>query len=989
MSQRDRAWLRAFLRLDALAGGGATVPTRDVERQEDTVLRALTLLDEQPGVVLADEVGMGKTYEALGVIAARTHGRPEARTLILTPGPDLNTKWMKEIRAFGDPARPMYRGFKDRFVEATTLATLVDGLRKSAIVVAPVSVFAGSRALADQAFLLSVWADRKELAGNQIAAIFRRYRDGVTQRVDPESTRFLDTFEWQDVKRAVREALVEHRAATEGSLDALWKAGGYDAFANTGAIDAALSDLRFRLLGRLVPDLDLLVVDEAHKLKNADSVRATGVRTVFDKRFEKALFLTATPFQLTVAELSQVFALFRLARSAPPDLQDRAERLLADVAEYTQTYDQLDRVWSHLDGAGAADFAAWFAKDPDLRTEPEDPTLRVVITHARRLLALKRERIEPGFRTWMIRSLREDKRTYRQTRRERLRPSGGPGVPFLLYERFIAELFRSKARTHKAAVQINMVSSFGAARDGALLADEVRTNLAPDSEAYRKMLQRVVGDLRDTRGGHPKVDHVVRDALSAAERGEKTLIFCARVQTLNELKREIEAMWNDQMLESWRRVYPGAEASDIFDQSTDEARVRGRHSRLQVRFQRGQDALYLALRERYVATLLDASDFAEENLDDIVQRANEILARQRLPKAHAERIDWSMVKRCVEQATAFALRDAGRADDVEPEALRRLMDPTFVALGFDLEKDDVESASIGDRTAEWRIDADAARLVIPKVHLWSHLTAPLFDVPADLRVRTVERLAGYLVSRYVPFLADLLAYARDEGVDVDSIEARALLPVVDRFWTTPAGRPWCKLLRDFLIYAGRLDEGRRKEVLDDVVKAGAIVRHTVDGESRERLREAFNTPLYPMILVANEVMQEGLDLHHHCRRVVHHDLAWNPAQLEQRVGRVDRLGSLVQRMRQRAPDTKLDISLPLIANTIDERLERTVRLRERWLEFLLGAAPRIEEYGLADEPAQPLPPAFAEALKVELGPGKAGSTNDGILALEPTRSPTN
>jgi hypothetical protein len=254
------------------------------------------------------------------------------------------------------------------------------------------------------------------------------------------------------------------------------------------------------------------------------------------------------------------------------------------------------------------------------------------------------------------------------------------------------------------------------------------------------------------------------------------------------------------------------------------------------------------------------------------------------------------------------------------------------------------------------------------MHLWSHLKSPLFELPAALRVRTVEGLAGYLVSRYVPFLADMLAHARDEGLDVESLEARTLLPVVDRFWTTPRGRPWCDLLRRFLLYAGRLDEAHREEVLDDAVKAGAIVRHTVEGESRERLREAFNTPLYPMILVANEVMQEGLDLHHHCRRVVHHDLAWNPAQLEQRVGRVDRLGSLVQRMRERAPGTTLDILLPLIANTIDERLEKTVRLRERWLEFLLGAQPRIEEFGLADAPSQPLPAAFAEALRIELGP---------------------
>jgi hypothetical protein len=102
---RDRAWLRGFLRLDARAG--VAVRMRDVERQEDTVLRALELLDQQPGVVLADEVGMGKTYEALGVVAARLHERSDARALILTPGPDLNTKWYKDLRGFCDPIRPM------------------------------------------------------------------------------------------------------------------------------------------------------------------------------------------------------------------------------------------------------------------------------------------------------------------------------------------------------------------------------------------------------------------------------------------------------------------------------------------------------------------------------------------------------------------------------------------------------------------------------------------------------------------------------------------------------------------------------------------------------------------------------------------------------------------------------------------------------------------------------------------------------------------
>lgn len=59
---------------------------------------------------------------------------------------------------------------------------------------------------------------------------------------------------------------------------------------------------------------------------------------------------------------------------------------------------------------------------------------------------------------------------------------------------------------------------------------------------------------------------------------------------------------------------------------------------------------------------------------------------------------------------------------------------------------------------------------------------------------------------------------------------------------------------------------------------------------RTRLMRAFNTPFFPDILVCSEVMGEGVDLHRYCRYVIHHDLAWNPSQIEQRTGRVDRLG---------------------------------------------------------------------------------------------------
>jgi hypothetical protein len=54
------------------------------------------------------------------------------------------------------------------------------------------------------------------------------------------------------------------------------------------------------------------------------------------------------------------------------------------------------------------------------------------------------------------------------------------------------------------------------------------------------------------------------------------------------------------------------------------------------------------------------------------------------------------------------------------------------------------------------------------------------------------------------------------------------------------------------------------------------------------VREAFNSPFWPFVLVTTSVGQEGLDFHPYCHAVVHWDLPSNPVDLEQREGRVHR-----------------------------------------------------------------------------------------------------
>lgn len=118
----------------------------------------------------------------------------------------------------------------------------------------------------------------------------------------------------------------------------------------------------------------------------------------------------------------------------------------------------------------------------------------------------------------------------------------------------------------------------------------------------------------------------------------------------------------------------------------------------------------------------------------------------------------------------------------------------------------------------------------------------------------------------------------------------------------------------------------------------ALVHGATDGATRERVFAGFNSPLLPEILICTQVGQEGIDLHRHCRHVVHYDLAWNPAVLEQRTGRVDRIGSKTFRERglPGGENTFLEVGVPFLAGTYDERMYEELRLRAQTFEVLTG-----------------------------------------------------
>lgn len=92
-----------------------------------------------------------------------------------------------------------------------------------------------------------------------------------------------------------------------------------------------------------------------------------------------------------------------------------------------------------------------------------------------------------------------------------------------------------------------------------------------------------------------------------------------------------------------------------------------------------------------------------------------------------------------------------------------------------------------------------------------------------------------------------------------------------------------------------------------------------------------------------------MDLHLDCRYVVHHDLAWNPSTIEQRTGRVDRIGAKAERARR-----PIHVYLPFVTATQDEKMFRVVRDRERWFAVVMGEKYQTDEQ-TTDKLAERLP----------------------------------
>lgn len=121
----------------------------------------------------------------------------------------------------------------------------------------------------------------------------------------------------------------------------------------------------------------------------------------------------------------------------------------------------------------------------------------------------------------------------------------------------------------------------------------------------------------------------------------------------------------------------------------------------------------------------------------------------------------------------------------------------------------------------------------------------------------------------------------------------------------------------FAFFRGTLKYLERRLAADGFETALIMGGGSRSKSDRSEVLKHFADPDGPSILLSSEVGSEGIDLQF-CRVVVNYDLPWNPMRVEQRIGRIDRLGQKAER---------ISIVSFAVMNTVEDRI--LMRLYER------------------------------------------------------------
>lgn len=960
----------------------------DGTRQMATARAILKDLSDRSGLVLADEVGMGKTYVALAVATAVIlNTGPEDGPVVVMMPPHLSRKWPREWRQF---RKACVRSDAQGAISAIPWrsAGSPTGFFRALddrVAIRPRLIFIESNAFArglDDPWIrlafIRIARSRTKMEGRMREAVFQYtssliHRKRDLGRDDVEWLLTHDLGEWKDYLRDNGflakdddDPIPRHLRLVADRLEAVHERPGDEENPGQSLVELLREgvprnesvNLRDRLreashafreaawlvyrewLAKAPWRSPLLILDEAHHAKNDSTHLARLFRKeheeatpLFDGKCDRLLFLTATPFQLHHRELIRILRSFSAVRwtgpAAPSRGQDGFERAMAELSTALDQsqFDlrELDRRWGRVASemvlAGQAPGTSleqaaetWWSR---ASTAPDgfEKGLADLVRRCRE----SKERAQTLLQPWVIRHNRP---------RALPAPEGGgkAGARRQLFNGASIRTLDPSARhglpIDREAILPFLLAEVAQGRGEGRTAGGAPTfgeGLSSSYEAFHHTRDgRAAWEGHKEVGLNPAEDAAPRRARTPGWHESQILRFVPSKQS-----KRIERLSHPKLGATVQRVVELWKAKEkvlvfcFYRQTTAALRDR-LHEAV-------EDAMVNIVAGHLGATDLEQAKDALERLTNSLQKPDHPI-RQSLATVLRPMLDDARLD---------------RAERIQPGIRDRILGwleatvraPAFFCRFFPLDRPEVRRYLLRER-----VDRDTA-------------SACAKAVAAALGSQGDSTGQGFLsrVREFVDFVGEK-AELSDEGASPDADDE----PDPLREYLGALGR-----------YAQRRVADDDDEAVEGTFRAQSVVRRVwgpTAPETRERVMLAFNSPLMPDILVSSQVLGEGVDLHRFCRHVIHHDLDWNPSVIEQRTGRVDRIRCWAETCRR-----PIEVYLPYLAGSADERMYRVLRDRERWFQVVMGQDfARDEATTEALAGRVPLPESLAHTLAYDL-----------------------
>lgn len=918
---------------------------RNPQRAEEQLHGAVALhhlLSEHRVGYLADEVGMGKTYVALGAMALFRHFDPGFRVLFIAPRENIQQKWMKELQNF---IRHNVR-FPDMRVKG-----IDDG---------------PARALARCDNLI-------ELVH---AASVDPNRDFFVRMSSFSVPLANDKAAWWKLRDRLRRELP-------------WLAD--EIFAHSDKED--FKDSFARAICCALPVFDLVIVDEAHNLKHgfgeggSSRNRVLGLalgretprpaRSLFPgygPRARRVLFLSATPIEESYRQLWNQLDLFGLGkgfealreggvdeeekkRLAARFLIRRVTTIRVGQEEYTKN--RYRREWR----AGGVTH-----HDEPIRIEDPRQRLAVALVQKKVSEILGHTRFNDSFQIGMLASFESFLETAKAKRRDQ-------------EEGTFDDPDQTDAPDERDGVDVDVVDKL--ARDHRKRFDRELPHPKMDavvkglSDAWitgRKALvfvRRVASVKELKRKLDDQYDRwicgTIHDRLPVEVRGRFEQVY-GRYRAEKELARAANRDGG-----AAARPAPGEGGEDVDPGGNDTFFAwyfRGEGppgvisgANVQQRFTQQSGAYATFFEDNHVMALLGAQPggvtaalaaalgMAEEPVRAELRRRSARFLRRTRRHERADRFE-------AVQAAAIELL-AEHAGPLQERARVIWHERYEPARKRPSATDPPEVEDALERRTFW---TELRRRRLLRDRLWP---APRVTDPwaafreQELRAQllaTAARLGHAFLDLYVLIIQRLKSLelrAKDTSADDDGGELARIRDYLDllerQMDTPPAERGWgafdelAAMADHFDLILDVNDPKARNCTLSEATRRFAqLLRRQqpvggMSGQVNQTLVRQFRLPGYPLILISTDLLQEGEDLHTFCSTVHHYGISWTPSSMEQRIGRIDRVLSETDRRlsglgRPLEGNDMLQVYYPHLEDTVE--LLQVQRVLARMNTFL-------------------------------------------------------